>query len=224
MTHLVPGVHLIQRTAPDLLRLDVRDHFREVEIKPHEWLAQAAHVKRQGAGPGSLTDEGLEYHVLDGVWIESNEPALYEAYLDLAPAVSMALGKSVFPSEDRRSRININLLSGVGSKYELHTDSQPYTLILFATEHREGGQLMAKQPPRDPSKVHDVVTASYSGGAEWYFTPHIGEAVLFDGAKYPHGVLPLMRQGDLRVTIPMVFIDPDAGEVRPEGTDEHLYA
>jgi len=221
-TLLAPGVTLVKRLAPDVLILDVRRHFGTTPMRPSEWLAQANHVKREGAGPGSLTEDGLEYHVLTGDWVEAEDPGLYEAYLDLVPAVSQALGRKLVASEDVRSRLNINLLSGRGSTYELHTDSQPYTGILFVTEHALGGELLITQPPRDPQQAPPL-DGSYSGGAEWHVRPQPGLMVLFDGQRYPHAVLPL-RADELRVTIPMVFVDPDAGEVRPEGTDEHLYA
>ena len=53
------------------------------------------------------------------------------------------MGQSVLTSDKTINGVNINVLQGIGSRYESHLDTNPLTGLLFATTHasEEGGQL-----------------------------------------------------------------------------------
>jgi hypothetical protein len=162
---------------------------------------KASEVAREGAGPGSLSDEGLRYAVLDGVAIDEHLPWLRTAYersfLQLARSMS-ALPLKLSP--DRRSSVNVNYLDPGGS-YEPHTDAQPYTMIWFphSLRERDGGALVIEEARLSPRR---------------------GGVVLFDGSALAHRVEATRLP---RITVPMVYLPQDADLLRPEGLDDHLF-
>jgi hypothetical protein len=198
--------HELRQLGPHVI--DCREHFSDVIITPHLWLALSNRVEVKGRGPGSLEPEdraGLDYNVVPRSTIAREIPDLLLAYESFAPTISAVLGREVACSHDEGA-IAINMVRP-GGRYELHVDSQPWTLVLFVTEHRSGGELVAQHP----------LTGRQA------YAPVIGQGVLMDGSRVPHGVLPVRGDDQLRITIPMVYIDPTVGDVRPEGTDDYIY-
>lgn len=194
------------------------------------WADEIARVARthgrrvvsKGRGPGSLEPEetaGLDYVVLDGPGIYDHLPRLWWLYSDLEGEVSRIVGEPVMAGVHRPSCINVNYLSGQGARYELHTDAQPYTLLLFVTSHEdqadnasrdyglepEGGRLLLQRPDRTVTPI----------------LPRIGRGIIFDGAAIPHAVEPLATPG-IRISVPMVYV-PERIGARPAGLDAHLY-
>jgi hypothetical protein len=206
-------VKVSQLTADNEARLmgphlvDCREAFGGVTIDPDNWTAMARHVVAHGRGPGSLEDEstaGLDYHVLDADAVQRNLPALWDAYLAFTPKVSEILGREVVPSTGPMA-VNVNIVQGVGGRYELHTDSQPFTLLLFATELHLGGELVVQHPTCGELRI----------------VPKIGQAVLFDGSRLTNASAPYANLR--RISIPMVYVDAEVGDVVPEDLAGYLH-
>lgn len=184
------------------------------EYLPADWTDKLAalipladHIQRKGAGPGSLTDDGLEYHVVDGRKLNEHAPWLMDFYWEAGLKFARELlGVEVRCSDHLPSCVNLNVVKGRGGQYELHTDGEPYTALLFAStlDMDQGGALVLKDELVDH-----------------YLYPHVGRFVIFDGSKVPHAVEQL-HVDTTRLSIPLVYLHPDS-KGRPEGLDDHLY-
>lgn len=178
------------------------------------YLPLARHVISHGRGPGSLEDEataGLDYRVITGEVIQSQMPWLWDVYADqnLRHQVARLVGESVRLDDNLPSAVNVNVVEGVGARYELHTDSRPYTLILFVTD----------LPPGCGGELDVYLTSNHIS-----IHPQFGLCALFDGSSLPHAVRPLAGGplAEQRLSIPMVFLS-ERGAFRDARLDEHLY-
>jgi hypothetical protein len=173
-------------------------------------LAAAEHavrVEREGAGPGSLTDAGLRYSVLDGhgvlryatdleYWIHHHVPAL----------ASACCGEPLGISPETRTAINLNVLQGRGEMYELHTDPCPWSALLFCTGPHVGGEWLGVP--------YDGVTVEAA--------PMPGELLVFRGS-IPHAVLPL-ADDSTRVSVPVALYPHDVTRIeRDPELDAHIF-
>jgi len=168
---------------------------------------EAKAVYREGAGPGSLTDEGLDYAVLDGDRVSELLPELAIRYAStFLNAARELTDLQLEVSPDTPSALNINYLDA-GGRYELHKDAQPYTASWLVQDFKpwEGGWLT----------LYDD-----DGIAIWRQLPQRGLFVLFDGARLAHRV---ERTERLRVSVPMVFLPSGVEVERPDGLDEHIF-
>jgi len=194
--------------------MDLRTMLDDIQANWAKKISEAAayhgtHVKTRGRGPGSLESEetaGLDYTVLDGAGVKEHLSWLWQFYHDLTPDIWRLVKEPVRPSEHLPSCINVNLLNGMGARYEAHVDAQPYTLLLFVTSHPpgEGGRLWLGDEKQEIG-----------------IPPRSGHGIVFDGSVIPHKVEPLRTPG-MRISVPMVYL-PERVETRPEGLDGHLY-
>ena len=188
-----------------------------IEAEVREAIASAsAHVQKAGRGPGSLEPEetaGLDYHVVTGEKVVATCPTLWARYSsnELLRGVGDATGEVIRKDPHVASSININYLAGKDHRYELHTDSQPYTLIWYMNTPAGGHLECWLQDPSDADHP-DVVLR---------IPARKGRMVLFDGSRVPHAVAPLL--GDTtRISVPMVF-SPIGVQRREAQTDSYLY-
>ena len=155
--------------------------------------------------------DGLAYGVVSGDRIETDAPLLFALYTspELLNWIRVVTGDPmVSRSPHRRSAVNINRLTDPGQQYPLHRDAVPYTALLFLTDV--------------PSSAGGEFLIDTLRGERRSIQPSAGAFVLMDGARCPHGALPL-REAALRLTMPMVFPAAAAHLNRPEGLDEYLY-
>lgn len=165
-------------------------------------LRHAVQVDRPGAGPGSLTDEGLRYEVVVGSAVRQYAPALWTWVQETGVALASELADqplSLYADVD--AAVNINRLHGIGERYELHVDSNPVTALWFLTTHEEGGEL------------------EVDGGI---FKPVRGLFVVFEGSKLPHRVRPMVDMAP-RITVPINLKPAGTSDIRPPGLDAHLF-
>jgi len=194
--------------APLIVKIDLDGPQLPCLAEIREAAEQAVLIERKGAGPGSLTNDGLRYSVVDYEGCKKYAPTLVRWAEQTLPAIVSALtGMALVLLDDPNAAVNINVLGGIGEKYELHTDSVPYTAILFATGPHDGGELML---------------APYTDGPS-YTEPVPGRLILFEGDRLPHGVLP-MKEDESRVSCPISMMEVGARYERPTGVDRHLYA
>jgi 2OG-Fe(II) oxygenase superfamily len=195
----------------DLLQLD---------LLPINWLRQIAEVVEKRAqrtlldGKSSTSREPIgsevvEVFVVPGDVISVDLPWLYDLYTSaLCKLASEAAGHQVYASQDLVSSININVLRGMGSRYEWHVDSNPLTGILYVTSHlssEDGGELLFKR-----------------GDEQIAVHPKSGTFIAFDAREIPHTVLPLKKEG-VRISIPMNYYDSPERQDRPSDIDSYLY-
>jgi hypothetical protein len=186
-------------------------------LLPPGWEAQiSAAVNRfstsavlRGGTSTSLEVPGsdIPYRLMDGSAIREHLPWLDDLYrTHLVALATAAAGTPVVPSNSIKSGINLNVLDGPGGRYELHTDSNPLTGLLFVTSHQpdDGGQLMFTKD-----------------GQERTLTPRAGTFTTFDARTVPHKVTPLAIQ-TTRISAPMNFYLGEMSE-RPSDLDDYLY-
>ena len=175
------------------------------------WVLKArqfmVRVERNGAGPGSLTDDGLRYWVLDGDGVIRHAPELWGwAQFVALPLASALVGKPLRLSPETQAAVNINCLEGRGERYELHTDSVTYTMLAWASGPHHGGELLCELP-----------------GGRVFVHPETGGGVLLEGSAIPHAVMPLREQGP-RLSVPIAFEPIGEEFARDESLSGHLYA
>lgn len=165
-------------------------------------------IEREADGdrPGSLSDEPLRYYVLDGYGVQAHTPWLWEWARDVAVPIAASLaGRPLMLSHAQIGAVNINCLEGEGERYELHVDSIPYTMIVFASGPHSGGELLLEPP-----------------GSQVLIRPRPGRAVLFAGMTTPHAVLPMKEAGP-RYSVPIGFEVVGEENERDGRLSEYLY-
>ena len=191
----------------------------ELGLLPNNWVGQiwktvnsyAILTQLDGQSSTSREPENsdiLDVHVVTGDIIHKNLSWLADLYnKDLKFLASQTIGKTLFPSSDIKSGININVLKGCGARYEWHVDSNPLTGVLFVTTHRpdKGGELVFKL-----------------GTKEVLVEPVAGKFIIFDARTIPHTVLPLNEQSE-RISIPMNYFYDLNNQQRPSDLDDYLY-
>ncbi len=182
--------------------------WREDVIRVASTLARPAELR--GGAPASLEPVGtlIPYGLVDGEVVGEALPWLTRLYANLADDLASRLsGKSILTSDKPINGVNINVLRGVGSRYELHLDTNPLTGLIFATTHAadEGGQL-----------EFDVQPSPLS------FPPRSGVLLLFDATRAPHRVTPLTKDVT-RISIPMNFYTEETLTQRSPDLDSYLY-
>jgi hypothetical protein len=195
--------------------------WMSVPSDPRELSRMSRHVHKKGRGPGSLEPEetaGLDYWVMNTSMVRERLPVLWDLFNSLPPLVSEVLGIEV-ECGTNEGALNVNMLVGRGSRYELHYDTEPFTMMTyitnFGTDHI-GGELFLREPD----------------GKEHYIIPIAGSSLIFDGAACAHSVCPLLPVRNhnfvdcgvpVRISVPMAFLPVGVGHKRPAGTDNHLY-
>jgi hypothetical protein len=155
-------------------------------------------------------ERGLAYRVVTGDVIRTDAQGLFAVYtsaylLEWMRAVTSCVALS--RSTHLRSAININCMTTPGDEYPIHRDAVPYTVLLFLSdvEPAAGGEFL-------------IETAA---GRHVKIQPRLGNLLLMDGTRCPHGAAPL-RRAAVRMTLPMVY--PAQSIERPDGLDDYLYA
>lgn len=171
---------------------------------------EGVRVVKHGRSHGSLEPHataGLDYRVLDGTGVRRVLPDLWAAASSvvLLGALRSAFALDLVPDEDERAFVNVNVLTGSGSRYELHSDDTVVTLLAFANGGLGGALEVYVAEGRPPLVV----------------PPAPGLAVAFLGST-PHAVQPLI--GDWRrVTVPVSYHLRGAARERPPGLNADLF-
>jgi hypothetical protein len=92
--------------------------------------------------------EPIEVSIVIGDIIQEKLKWLDDLYRnEFLKFASDFLSQEICVSNDLKSGININIINGIGGRYEWHIDSNPVTGLLFITDHNEetGGALIYKK-------------------------------------------------------------------------------
>jgi len=146
--------------------------------------------------------QGVNCNVVSGEIVYQKIRWLYDLYRNQFAELAFRVNEGeILLSTEINTGVNINVISGMGARYEWHIDTNPLTGILFVTSHsdEDGGQLLFKTLSGD----HLV-------------TPKSGMFILFDAREIPHTVLPLKKE-IRRISIPMNYYTPEftLEKVRP---------
>jgi 2OG-Fe(II) oxygenase superfamily len=182
--------------------------WREDVVRVASTRVRSAELK--GGAPASLEPIGtlIRYGLVDGEVVGEELPWLARLYADLADDLaSRVAGRSILTSDKVVNGVNINVLQGVGGRYESHLDTNPLTGLIFVTTHaeEEGGQLEFDVTP-----------------SPLVFPPRAGMLLLFDATRAPHRVTPL-RKDVTRISIPMNFYTKETIAQHSPDLDFYLY-
>ena len=150
----------------------------------------------------------IEVAVVSGNVVQKELPWLFSLYettlCDLATKIA---GYRTCPAIDVVSAVNINVISGVGGRYEWHVDNNPLTGLLFVNTlaSTDGGEVLFR-----------------GGGTERMVAPKAGLFLAFDARTVPHTVLPLKKSIE-RVSVPMNFYASPVHQTRPDDLNRYLY-
>ncbi len=194
--------------------LDLRVWFTPERITQIMAVAaeQAKRVVVTGASTGGLEDAataGLDYYVMDGTKIREHLPWLSELQesSEIRELIKTQTGRTVLPRDNPTHDTNINVVTGAGKRYEWHTDTYHWTLLVFITSHDEptaGGALCMNTREAVATQTLEQAYASSTKVA-----PEAGYGVLFNGSEIPHAVQPL-KTNVVRITVPMAYMEVDA--------------
>jgi len=171
----------------------------------------AVRVYTRGRGPGSLEAEetaGLDYWVLHSGHVREFLPWLWTNFYcsrHVLDTVNAVIGESLH-TEDKLEALNVNVMRGTRTRYELHHDPWPYVGLLYATRHPKGGGLIVQ----------------LTDGTERTYQPEIGDFLVMDGTVLGHAVQPL--EDDLRVSVPMTFYPEHLRDEDEDALNAYLYS
>ena len=206
----------VQRVSADVARGWCR---RSTEL-----TNRTVEIDRQG------DDDRLLYTVLTGDVIREEMNDLYAFYTssEMRAWVAATTGEpEINVSSSIRSAINVNILRSTHS-YHWHFDANPYTVLLYLTDHAAGGGELEIYPNlregrrNDPGWDRQVTSPEYLATREKItICPSAGMLVLLDGSVSYHRIAPLMANS-VRVSAPLVYL-PHRHETRAAGLDDYLY-
>jgi hypothetical protein len=188
-----------------------------------ELLARAVDVVRAG-------EDRLLYSVLTGDVIREEMAELYAFYASdesRAWVAAVAGEPEIHVSSQLRSAINVNILRPA-DRYRWHFDANPYTALLYLSDHEPGGGELELYPNLregrrdDPQWDRHVTSAEHLASREKIsIRPAAGTLVLIDGSVTYHRVAPVVGRS-ARLSAPLVYL-PQQDETRPEHLDDYLY-
>lgn len=154
-----------------------------------------------------------------GVTLRAQAPWLDRLYrTEFLQLGRSTIAETLYPAEDQRYAINLNIQRGQGMRYECHLDSNPIEGILYATTHPpgQGGELVI-------SNEGDVVGVEAVTKNASRIYPVRGHLVFFDARARSHYVEALKSESDFRVAVTMNFYTPSCPESsRPPDLSRHL--
>lgn len=202
---------------PSWLRLS-SVQIDDIAILPSDWTAQIESVANtfgarsmlDSSSPTSLEPAGtlIELKVVHGSDIARNLPWLFEVYSGpMLEFASMSFGKRLYPCNSIDDAVNINIISGVGGRYEWHVDTNPVTGLLFLSslDEKDGGALVFKK-----------------GNADYIVRPSRGMFHCFDATDTPHRVEPLLRNIS-RISVPMNYYADSNNSGRDKELQNYLH-
>jgi hypothetical protein len=150
--------------------------------------------------------------------VRNRLPWLYDHYRDeFLKMAGEACAEPVFPANDERYGVVLNVQRGTAMRFECHVDSNPLSGVLFFTDHAAGGELVIG---------HDEAATDISGVERdcSVIRPRAGYLVFFKATRLPHYARPLVAENDLRVTAVMNYYTESSPESsRPPELNKHLY-
>lgn len=147
-------------------------------------------------------------------------PWLHNLYRgDFLGLANEACAEDVTPASDDRYSVVLNVQRGIDMRFECHIDSNPFTGLLFCTDHAAdaGGELVFG---RDPSATDKAAVDRDCS----VIRPHLAYLIFFDGRYHPHYARPLTAGRDMRVVAVMNYYTKSCPETtRPAELNRHLF-
>ncbi|MGH3168862.1 MAG: 2OG-Fe(II) oxygenase, partial [Trebonia sp.] len=144
-------------------------------------------------------------------------PWLYDAYHTtlLELAAQSGIREPVTTAADDRYGLVLNVQRGTTMRFECHVDSNPFTGLLFCTDHDAGGELVFGHDTR----ARDIAQVERDCAA---IRPRAGHLVFFDARRHPHYARPLEAPDEMRVVAVMNFYIRSCPEsTRPAELNRH---
>jgi hypothetical protein len=187
-------------------------------------VARNDRVTKRLVPPHSTSREGndvtsLEVMTVRGLDMWERLPWLIDLYQGyFRQLYQEATGQRIYPTNDRRYAVVMNVQEGTDRRYECHVDTNPIEALLYVTDHPRGmgGELLVANNV-DAQSIEEVdkdCSVLY---------PVAGQLVFFDARRFPHYVAAL-RKPSLRVAVGMNYYTDDCPEeTRPEDLNNYLY-
>jgi len=173
-----------------------------------------------GAGPGSLTDDGLHYSVVTGRQLAESMPDVLAGCLLLAHDHANSLAQVVRPgvrvrvAGDLDHVANVNIVEP-GGQYEAHVDSYPWVMLLY----------LDGLTHLDLWDCEDAFERRTRDVGEHVISPCLGDLVVFEGRIRPHRARHRFDTGqphvsdEPRMAIPIALVEVPRGDVERRGAD-----
>ncbi|MBW4708994.1 2OG-Fe(II) oxygenase [Roseobacter sp. YSTF-M11] len=163
-----------------------------------------APTAREKLAPG----DKIETKVVNGDQIAQSAAWLTDLYgADLVQLASELTGREVQTGREQISNVNINVMSGVGGRYEKHVDTNHLTGIWFVTTLApDAGGFLCFETEEGVQQVR----------------AEAGKIVFFDARDVPHYVTALQTQ-TTRIVVVMNFFFKDEAYSRPDVLNRYIY-
>lgn len=177
----------------------------------------------------------LRYLVIDGHQIREQLPDIWDLYTGSVQArMSEVAGEEMFPLQNERAGVNVNVMEPGNSEYRWHYDRTPVTAVLYLNAVEGGATelypslriLLSDQRRARTQRVLDrMVTTRLVRGArskKVAVAPRGGRLVAIAGNRCWHSVSGV-RGSDDRVNIILAYDRKDATFAAEQGLDSYLY-
>lgn len=177
----------------------------------------------------------LRYLVIDGYEIRERLPDIWDLYTgSVRTRMSEVAGEEMFPLQNQRASVNVNVMQPGNSEYRWHYDRTPVTAVLYlngveggATELYPGLRvLLSDQRRARAQRVLDrMVTTRLVRGArsrKVVVAPRARRLVAMAGNRCWHSVSGVRGRDD-RINIILAYDRKDATFAAEQGLDSYLY-
>jgi hypothetical protein len=177
----------------------------------------------------------LRYLVIDGHQIRERLPGIWDLYTgSVRDRMSAVAGEDMFPLENLRAGVNVNVMQPGNSEYRWHYDRTPVTAVLYLNEVEGGATelypnmrvLLRDQRHARTQRVLDrLVSAKMVRGArstKVVVAPRARRLVAMAGNRCWHSVAGV-RGSDDRINIILAYDRKDATFAAEQGLDSYLY-
>jgi hypothetical protein len=195
------------------------DEFRSTTDLPE--------IHRAGRG------RDLRYLVIDGHQIKERLPDIWDLYTGSVRAqMSEVAGEEMFPLQNVRAGVNVNVMQPGNSEYRWHYDRTPVTAVLYLNEVEGGATelyprlrvLLRDRRRARTQRMLDSMVSLVPGARsrKVVVDPRGGRLVAMAGNRCWHSVSGV-RGSDDRINIILAYDRKDATFAAEQGLDSYLY-
>ena len=177
----------------------------------------------------------LRYSMIDGHQIRDGLPDIWDLYTGpVQELISELAGEAMFPLDNVRAGVNVNIMPPATSEYRWHYDRTPMTAVLYLNEVKGGETelypdlrvLLSDQRRARAQRLLDTMVrmrpVRSMRARKVVVSPKAGRLVAMAGNRCWHSVGGVEGQND-RINVILAYDRDGATFAAEEGLDSYLY-